>query len=180
VNAEAPLTPEGTFFCPGAAGGVEWNGPAFSPATNLVYTNAVDWCSTIKIDTKPPVFETGKQFLGTTNGFGVYDSRKAGWVTAVDADTGVVRWRQETAAPVVAGIAVTASGLLMTGDLNGDVIAFDAATGKVLHRIQTQQPVGGGVVTYQAGGKQYVGVAAGLTDAIMQSKGQPAVIVFGL
>jgi alcohol dehydrogenase (cytochrome c) len=180
VNAEAPLTPEGTFFCPGAAGGVEWNGPAFSPATNLVYTNAVDWCSTVKIDTKPPVFEAGKQFLGTTNGFGVYDSRKAGWVTAVDADSGVVRWRQEIAAPVVAGIAVTASGLVMTGDLNGDFVAFDAATGKVLHRIQTQQPVGGGVVTYQAGGKQYVGVAAGLADAIMQSKGQAAVIIFGL
>jgi alcohol dehydrogenase (cytochrome c) len=70
--------------------------------------------------------------------------------------------------------------VLLTGDLNGDVIAFDAATGKILHRISTRQPVGGGVVTYQAGGKQFVGVAAGLVDAIMQSKGQPAVIVFGL
>jgi alcohol dehydrogenase (cytochrome c) len=180
VNAEAPLTPEGTFFCPGAAGGVEWNGPAFSPNTNLVYVNAVDWCSTVKIDTKPPVFEPGKQFLGTTNGFGVYDARKAGWVTAIDADTGYVRWRQETAGPMVAGIAVTASGLVITGDLNGDFMVFDAATGKILHRVQTKQPIGGGVVTYQAGGKQFVGVAAGLTDAIMQTKGQPVVIVFGL
>lgn len=68
----------------------------------------------------------------------------------------------------------------MTGDLNGDFVAFDAATGKVLHRMPTQQPIGGGVVTYQAGGKQFVGVAAGLTDAIMQSKGQPAVLIFGL
>jgi alcohol dehydrogenase (cytochrome c) len=180
VNAEAPLTPEGTFFCPGAAGGVEWNGPAFSPATNLVYVNAVDWCSTVKIDTKPPVFEPGRQFLGSANGFGVYDSRKAGWVTAVDADSGVVRWRRETAAPVVAGIAVTAGGLVMTGDLNGDFIIFDAATGQVLHRVETKQPVGGGVVTYQAGGKQFVAIAAGLTNAIMQTKGQPMVIVYGL
>jgi alcohol dehydrogenase (cytochrome c) len=180
VNAEAPLTPEGTFFCPGAAGGVEWNGPAFSPVTNLVYVNAVDWCSTVKLDTKPPVFEPGRQFLGSSNGFGVYDSRKAGWVTAVDADSGVVRWRRETAGPVVAGIAVTASGLMMTGDLNGDFIVFDAATGQVLHRIQTKQPVGGGVVTYQAGGKQFVAIAAGLTNPIMQTKGQPMVIVYGL
>src|SRR6185295_18848115 len=42
VNVEAPLTPEGTFFCPGANGGVEWNGPAFSAQTNLVYLNTVD------------------------------------------------------------------------------------------------------------------------------------------
>jgi alcohol dehydrogenase (cytochrome c) len=179
-NIEAPLTVEGTHFCPGTAGGVQWNGPSFSPATNLVYVNSVDWCSLVKLDPKLPVFAAGQQFLGTANGFGVKDSRKVGWVTAVDADTGVVRWKQEMATPMVAGTTVTASGLVLTGDLNGDLIAFDAATGKILHRIPTQQPVGGGVVTYRAGGKQFVGVAAGLVDAIMQTKGQPVVIVLGL
>jgi alcohol dehydrogenase (cytochrome c) len=178
-NIEAPLSPEGTHFCPGTAGGVQWNGPSFSPGTNLVYVNSVDWCSFVKLDPKLPVFGPG-QFLGTTNGFGVKDERKAGWVTAVDADSGMVRWKQEMATPMVAGTTVTASGLVLTGDLNGDVIAFDAATGKILHRIPTQQPIGGGVVTYKAGGKQFVGVAAGLADAIMQTKGTPVVFVFGL
>ena len=113
-----PLTPEGTHFCPGTAGGVQWNGPSFSPSTNLVYVNSVDWCSFVKLDPKLPVFGPG-QFLGTTNGFGVKDERKAGWVTAVDADSGMVRWKQEMTAPMVAGTAVTASGLVLTGDLNG-------------------------------------------------------------
>jgi alcohol dehydrogenase (cytochrome c) len=102
-NIEAPLTPEGTYFCPGTAGGVQWNGPSFSAATNLVYVNSVDWCSTLKLDPKPPVFVPGQQFLGTSNAFGQKDDRKAGWVTAVDADTGMVRWKQEMAAPMVAG-----------------------------------------------------------------------------
>ncbi len=109
-NVDAPLTAEGTHFCPGAAGGVEWNGPAYSAATNLVYVNSVDWCSTIKLDPNLPTFEDAKPFLGTLNGFGSYDAKKGGWVTAVDADTGAVRWRYPSPAPMVAGLVVTASG----------------------------------------------------------------------
>ena len=180
-NIEAPVTPEGTHFCPGTAGGVLWNGPAYSPSTNLVYVNSVDWCSTLKIDDKLPVFEPGKQFLGSANGFGYKEERKIGWTTAVDADTGMVRWRHEAAAPMVAGITVTATGLVITGGLDGDVVALDATTGKLLHRIRTPGPVGGGVVTYQmSGGQQRVAVATGLSDNIMQTKGEPVVIVYGL
>jgi alcohol dehydrogenase (cytochrome c) len=92
----------------------------------------------------------------------------------------MVRWKHEMSTPMVAGTAVTATGVVLTGDLNGDLIAFDASTGKILHRIPTKQPIGGGVVTYKAAGKQLVGVAAGLVDAIMQTKGTPVVFVFGL
>src|SRR2546426_10991296 len=87
---------------------------AFSPEANLVFVNSIDWCSTVKLDTKAPVFEAGKPFLGSANAFGDKDERKKGWITAVDADTGVVRWRRETSQPIVAGIAVTASGLVFT------------------------------------------------------------------
>jgi alcohol dehydrogenase (cytochrome c) len=105
---------------------------------------------------------------------------KSGWVTAVDADSGMVRWRNHTTTPMVAGIAVTAGGLVMTADLNGDFVAYDAATGKELHRIATGQPGGGGVITYQTGGSQKVAMAAGLEDRIIGSHGKAAVIVFGV
>ncbi len=179
-NIEAPIAPEGTHFCPGTAGGVEWNGPTYSPNTNLVYVNAVDWCNTLKLDTKLPEFAEGKQFLGTANAFGDHDPRKAGWITAVDADSGEVRWKYEAAAPMVAGIAVTASGLVMTADLDGNFLVFDAASGKVLHKIATNQSAGGGVITYQTGGKQRVAMAAGMQNRIMGSHGKPVVLVFGL
>ena len=180
VNVDAPLSPDGTFFCPGTAGGVLWNGPAFSPETNLVFVNSIDWCTTLKLDTKAPVFETDKQFLGSANAFGEKDERKKGWITAVDADTGVVRWRRETAEPMVAGIAVTGAGLVFTAGLDGDFLVLDAATGKVLRRMPMKQPTGGGVVTYQVEGKQRIGVAAGLENTILQTKGNPVVIVYGL
>jgi alcohol dehydrogenase (cytochrome c) len=179
-NADAPLTPEGTHFCPGAGGGVLWNGPAYSPAANLVYVNSMDWCTTLKLDPRLPEFEEGKTFLGSANGFGDSDADKFGWVTAVDADTGVVRWRNRMTTPMVAGIAVTASGLVMTADLNGDFLAFDAAGGKLLHRVATGQPGGGGVITYQTAGRQKVAMAAGLEDRIIGSHGKAAVIVLGL
>ncbi|HEY7335847.1 MAG TPA: PQQ-binding-like beta-propeller repeat protein [Bryobacteraceae bacterium] len=179
-NIDAPLTPKGTHFCPGTAGGVEWNGPAYSPVTNLLYVNSVDWCAEVKLDTKPPKFEAGKPFVGSANGFGTMDEKQQGWLTAVDADTGSVRWKFQSATPMVAGVLVTASGLAVTGDLKGDLLAFDAATGNQLHRIETHQPVGGGVIAYQQAGKQRIAAAAGLDSIVMRTKGQPTVLVFGL
>src|SRR2546426_8928508 len=90
------------------------------------------------------------------------------------------RWRRETSQPIVAGIAVTAAGLVFTAGLDGDFLALEAATGKVLHRIPMRQPAGGGVITYQAGGNQRIAVAAGLENTIVQTKGSPVVIVFGV
>lgn len=48
-NADAPLTTQGTRFCPGVQGGVEYNGPAYAPATNTLYMGSVDWCTTAKV-----------------------------------------------------------------------------------------------------------------------------------
>jgi alcohol dehydrogenase (cytochrome c) len=176
-NIEAPLTPEGTHFCPGTAGGVEWNGPAYSPATNLVYTNAVDRCSTVKDD---PDYDGKKNLLGSANAFGDKDPDGAGWVTAIDADSGTVKWKFKAATPMVAGIAVTAGGLVFTADMASEFLAFDAASGKVVHRINLGQPTGGGVITYSVAGKQRVAVATGMENRIMETHGSPAVVVFGL
>ena len=165
-NVDAPLTAEGTRFCPGVNGGVEWNGPGYSRDVDAVFVNGIDWCTTVKI---APVSELkGKDGLPWTGSsdlrhpFGVPDSVRSGWVTALDAETGAIRWRYRSATPMVAGVTPTAGGLVFTGDLHGDVLALDAATGTVRWRHTTGLPIGGGVVTYRAGGRQYVAVAAGM------------------
>jgi alcohol dehydrogenase (cytochrome c) len=180
-NIDAPLTVEGTHFCPGTRGGTLWNGPAFSPNENLVYVNSVDWCATVKLDPQPR-FETGKSFVGSSNGYGEMDplNQRNGWITAVDANTGAVRWRNRNAQPLLAAILVTASGLVVTGDLNGNLLAFDAATGKLLHSLATGQPMAGGIIAYQSGGHQRIGAAAGFASSIYKTTGQPVVYVFGL
>lgn len=79
-----------------------------------------------------------------------------------DAESGDIKWRYQSPVPMVAGVTATAGGLILTGDLRGEVLAFEAASGRLLWRDATGLPIGGGVITYQTGGRQYVAVAAGL------------------
>jgi glucose dehydrogenase len=171
TNIEAPLThTRATRFCPGTQGGTEWNGPAFSPPLNLVYTGAVDWCAHIRLvhpDSIPnplPMDFTGN----AGGGFGDFDPKAQwkGWVTAVDPDNGQVRWRYQARTPILAAVTATASGLVLTGDMNGSLIVLDAATGAVIHEAQTGAPIGGGVITYDVRGSQYIAVAGGSISPI--------------
>jgi alcohol dehydrogenase (cytochrome c) len=188
TNVSTPLsTQHYTRFCPGTQGGTEWNGPAYNADLNLIYVTAVDWCSSVKLqklDTlkgKPAASWTGS--ADAKAAFGHFDSKASwkGWITAIDADSGKVRWKYRAPTPLLAGIAATASELVFSGDMNGDVIALDGRTGKVLWRAQTNNAIGGGVITYGVAGKQYVAVAAGLKSAIWPVKAESArVVVYGL
>jgi len=50
LNDTMPLSTTPLRFCPGSSGGTEWNGPAFSPDTNLFYGGTADWCTTLAIE----------------------------------------------------------------------------------------------------------------------------------
>lgn len=185
-NVAAPLTPQGTHYCPGVDGGVEWNGPAYSPRTDAFYVNAIDWCITVA--TRPPAELEGRKGLPWTGAksrlhpFGVQDKKRSGWVTAVNAADGSIRWRYHARAPLVSGITATAGGLVFTGDIAGDFMAFDARSGKILWRHNTGQPIGGGVISYAVNGRQYVAVASGMQSKIgWQVDSTPAkVVLFAL
>jgi quinoprotein glucose dehydrogenase len=59
-NMYNPMSKQGTVVLPGLDGGAEWGGPAFDPATGLLYVNANEMAWIIQItDLKPPV--RGKQ-----------------------------------------------------------------------------------------------------------------------
>jgi alcohol dehydrogenase (cytochrome c) len=179
-NADAPLTPEGTRFAPGTQGGVNWNGPAYSPLVNALYVNTRDWATTVKVGGPEALeYTPGKIFLGSSNGFGEDDpaSEQSGWLTAVDADGGNILWQYHAPLPLAAAVTPTAGGLLLTGDLEGNLLAFDAATGKMISKKKTDGPIGGGIITYSINGKQYVAVAAGMNNQIMGTKSGPASVV---
>jgi len=177
-----------TRFCPGVQGGVEWNGPAYHPGLGLLFVNAIDWCTYVKM--KPTAQIKGAPGDAWTGAepadgwlFGRHDpiEQARGWVTAFDAETGAIKWKNQTPKPMVAAITATAGGLVFTGDLDGNVIAYDAPTGKELWRQATGKAIGGGVISYAAGGKQYVAVATGLNAATWQVKAGPGrVVVYAL
>lgn len=184
-NTTTPLsTSRFTRFCPGSQGGTEWNGPAFSPALNLIYVPTNDWCTSVKL--APPQTlkgATGQPWTGShDNSFGRQDPKERwrGWVTAVDADSGRVRWKYQSAAPVLSAVTATAGGLLFAANVNGEAFAFDARTGRVLWHDQLE-PNAGGVVSYSAGGRQLVAFAPGMKSPIWPVEPKPArIVVYGL
>jgi len=187
-NVTTPLTTKSwTRFCPGTQGGTEWNGPAYNPDLNLIYVNAADWCTSVKLQRLDTLKgKPAKPWTGTDDAkaaFGRFDPKAKwkGWVSAIDADNGKVLWKYQAPTPLLGGITATASELVFSGDLNGDVFALDGRTGKVLWRSPTNNAIGGGVITYMAGGRQYVAVSAGMKSPIWPVNSESArVVVYAL
>lgn len=187
-NVDTPLSSDHmTRFCPGSQGGIEWNGPTYHRPSGTIYVNAIDWCTSVKLQRLDTLHGTpGQSWTGMDDpqmAFGKMDpiERWKGWVVAIDAETGGVRWKVQTAKPMVAGITATAGGLVFTGDLDGQVLAFDAMKGNILWRRQTGGAIGGGVIAFEAGGKQRIAAAVGLNSPIWPVKGGPArVVVYAL
>jgi glucose dehydrogenase len=75
--------------------------------------------------------------------------------------TGEVRWKYQSDAPMLANITATGADLVFAGSLKGDFIALDAKSGKVFYRHAMGATVAGGILTYRAGGKQFVAVETG-------------------
>jgi alcohol dehydrogenase (cytochrome c) len=184
TNVKAPLnTTSETRFCPGVAGGTEWNGPSFYSTLNLLFVNATDWCTSVKVaSAATAIGKPGAAWSGSgdpEHGFGRNDPQEmwGGWLTAVDADSGRVSWKYKSPTPLVAGVTSTAGSLVFTGDLNGDVLALDAGTGSILWRDSTSAAIGGGVISYQTGGHQHIAVAAGMNSRVWPVKQAMARIV---
>ena len=169
-------TPQGVHSCPGYAGGVEWNGPTLDRLDDALITGSVDACFDVKLGTT-------KYTAGQVNFGGSVspDGPITGWVTAVDAETGKVRWRYHAEKPVIAGVTPTAGGVTFTGDLAGNLLVFDSRTGELLRKVQTGGALAGGVVTYAVDGKQYVAFASGnISRSAFGALGLPSVVIMDL
>ena len=175
-NVEATFaTGKPVHFCPGSVGGAKWNGPAYDSPTNLILIGEVDWCSTVALQTDAQIehVKTGQTWpandtlnpchtYGTPDPFGQW----AGWVYAVDADTGAWKRRLKSNYPVLSGMTTTAGGLTLFGDMGGNFYALDTVTSQKLWCKKIGGAIGGGVITYSAGGAQKIAVAVGFTSIL--------------
>ena len=135
----------------------------------------VQWCTTVtlqkqqQIEAAPP----GQPWSGeaSLNPFNIWGKQDpfgdwAGWVYAVDADTGQWRWRAKTNYPIQSGMTPTAGGVVFFGDMGGNFYALDVNDGHKLWGQKIGGAVGGGVITYMAGQSQRVAAATGLTEIL--------------
>jgi alcohol dehydrogenase (cytochrome c) len=179
TNWDASPTVEGAHSCPGLLGGMEWNGPAYSRMTHALYVATVDWCATFTKTAQPPQFTINAHYYGGAAAPDPF-SQARGWLRAVDATSGKELWKRQWPTPLIAGVTVSAGGVLFSGDMNNDFFALDAKTGKTLYTFNTGGSVGGGVISYEVNGKQYVATTSGTISGFFGGSGTAAVVVFAL
>jgi alcohol dehydrogenase (cytochrome c) len=140
---------------PSVTGGKNWAPMAFDPTRGLVYVNAIEIgmdYETLPAD-KIANLKPGDPYFGVKFPL-VFDPEKRGSLKAIDPLTGEVKWQVPFKTSNFAGTLVTAGGLVITGQMTGEVMALDADTGKLLWQFQTPSAINGAPID----GKQYITV----------------------
>ena len=151
-------TADGARMLPGANGGVEWSPMAIDPTQRLTYAINLHQPMTYTVRSTP--YPEGKLWLGGS--FDVIpEEEQWGNVSAVDYDTGNIRWKVRTEQPMIGGILATAGGLVFTGEGNGLFKAYDSSNGAELWRFQAGAGVNAPPSSYTVDGQQYIVVGAG-------------------
>jgi len=183
-----PAYKQETVSAPGFSGGDEWGGMTFDPRLEYLFVNTenIIWTTAV-IDRAAPAggaAEPEPHSRFTFSGYNKfmdpdhYPATAPPWghLTAIDLKTGKFAWRipfgeypelaakgmRQTGSESYGGGVATASGLFFIGATNFDrkLRAFESRTGRLLW--ETVLPYAGNAtpITYMAGGKQYVVIAA--------------------
>jgi len=151
-------TKAGKRMLPGANGGVEWSPMTVNPKLGLTYAINLHQPMTYHVESTP--YPGGKLWLG--GAFKVIPgSKQWGNITAVDYNTGKIKWKVKTEQPMIGGILATAGGLVFAGEGNGWFRAYDAKSGSKLWQFQAGAGVNAPPSSYTVDGEQYIVVAAG-------------------
>lgn len=154
-NPAKEATIPGSLVSPVEGGVTNWQPAAFNPATGLFYTHENNGYNILYLTDPDP---RGSMGLGGKRAsiLGSLD----GAFQAIDYRTGEAVWRHPWpgGGMVGAGVLTTVTGLVFTGDGNGNMVAFDAEDGELLWHTRignmTNTPQ-----TYLVDGRQYLLVA---------------------
>ena len=112
-----------------------------------------------------PDYKAGERFTGGA-GQRVESAKMPvyGALRAIDPATGERKWEFKYLGLSTAGLLTTASGLIFSGDNDGNLLALDSRSGKLLWRYQMGATMHGtSPTTYMLDGRQHVLVPAGTT-----------------
>ena len=145
-------------------GGKNWEPMSYSPDTGLFYLPANNWKEDYwaeKITYKP-----GAAYLGMGFRIKRMYPDSVGTLRALNPTTGKIVWEHKEAYPLWSGTLATHGDLVFAGTSDGFFKAFDAKNGKELWKFQTGSGVVGCPITWEADGKQYIGVTSGYGGAV--------------
>src|SRR4030081_4048707 len=89
------------------------------------------------------------------------DGAARGHLDARDPVSGTKKWEVNYRAPPLASVLATAGNLVFVPDSEGVVHAYNAETGQELWSRNNGTGHNAGIISYMAGGKQYIAIPAG-------------------
>jgi glucose dehydrogenase len=95
----------------------------------IAYAINLNQPMTYRVENTP--YPNGKLWLGGAF-TAIPGEAQTGNITAVDYNTGKIKWQVKTPQPMIGGILATAGGLVFTGEGNGKFAAYDSSNGKEL------------------------------------------------
>lgn len=149
----------GSLVSPANQGVTNWPPPAFNPDTGLLYVPSVDSYAMYYLTETDP---RGAMGLGGKEEMGLGSVRS--YISAIDYKTAKTVWTHDyptLGGTLGSGMLTSAGGLLIAGDVAGNIVAYDAANGKPLWHSYLGSTVSNAPETYSLDGHQYLLVAAG-------------------
>lgn len=151
-----------TGICPAALGTKDQQPAAYSPKTQLMYVPTNHVC----MDYEPfrVSYTAGQPYVGATLAmYPAPDSHGGmGNFIAWDNTDGSIKWSLPEQFSVWSGALATAGDVVFYGTLEGYLKAVHAETGEELYKFKTPSGIIGNVMTYEQGGKQYIGILSGV------------------
>ncbi|HEU5466321.1 MAG TPA: pyrroloquinoline quinone-dependent dehydrogenase [Gemmatimonadales bacterium] len=193
-----PPSLQGTIIWPGNIGGMNWSGVSVDEARGILIAPTNRLAMVVRLIPRDSLHaasmaqpdleygsQTGTPYASSRGLLGFCTPPPWGALTAVDLSAGAVKWQVPLGSmPQMAGVPgasgsiqlggalITAGGLVfIAGTFDQHLRAFDIETGKELW--STGLPAGAHALpmTYEAGGRQYVVIAAGGHDHLHTTMG---------
>jgi alcohol dehydrogenase (cytochrome c) len=172
-------------LCPSLSGGNNFWPASYSRRTGLLYvatsmSSCVDVAPDVKLATVAGDWKGGFRDV----------ARIESEVVAVDPLSGELRRKRHSIYQDNSGVVSTAGGIIFTGYTNGTFAAFDDSTLEELWKINVGIGFAAPPMTFEANGRQYVAILAGLSRAarirnnlapeLRDMRNQTMLFVFGL
>jgi alcohol dehydrogenase (cytochrome c) len=147
----------GALVSPIEGGVTNWQAPAFNPDLGLFFTHENNGFNILYLTDPDP---RGSMGLGGKRAAIMGFDNAA--LNAIDYRTGEPKWRHEwpNSRFVGAGILTTATGLVFTGDGNGNLVALNGEDGALLWHSRIGNP-SNAPQTWMLDGRQYLVVGVG-------------------